>query len=132
MTRPVRILQVLGGMELGGAETWLMHVLRKIDREQFRIDFLVHAAEKCAYDDEVLALGSRLLRCPSPSLSLSYPRACGAKVRMTCSTVTCTTSAASSSRSPDGRGSRRGSRIRTPMPEPTHAKHLVSGNVTAT
>jgi len=75
MTRPVRILQVLGGMELGGAETWLMHVLRKIDREQFRIDFLVHAAEKCAYDDEVLALGSRLLRCPSPSLSLSYPRA---------------------------------------------------------
>ena len=28
MTRPVRILQVLGAMELGGAETWLMHVLR--------------------------------------------------------------------------------------------------------
>lgn len=26
--RPIRILQVVGGMNRGGIETWLMHILR--------------------------------------------------------------------------------------------------------
>ncbi len=39
---PIRILQVVGGMERGGLETWLMHILRNIDRDRFKIDFLVH------------------------------------------------------------------------------------------
>ena len=41
-TSPVRVLHVLGGMNRGGVETWLMHVLRHIDRNRFRMDFLVH------------------------------------------------------------------------------------------
>ncbi|MEG3971429.1 glycosyltransferase [Microcoleus sp. T2B6] len=60
----IRILHVVGGMSQGGIETWLMHVLRHIDRDRFQMDFLVHTTEPCAYDDEVLALGSRIIRCP--------------------------------------------------------------------
>ena len=29
-TRPIRVLQVIGGMNRGGIETWLMHVLRHL------------------------------------------------------------------------------------------------------
>src|SRR4051812_47049779 len=45
---PLRVLQVVGGMTRGGVETWLLNVLRKIDRSQLQMDFLVHATEPCA------------------------------------------------------------------------------------
>lgn len=45
-----RILQVVGGMDMGGVETWLMHVLRNIDRGRYQIDFLVQNKTPCAYD----------------------------------------------------------------------------------
>jgi glycosyltransferase involved in cell wall biosynthesis len=62
--RPLRILHVLGAMNQGGVETWLMHVLRNIDRSRFRIDFLVHSGEPGGYDRAVLDLGSRIIPCP--------------------------------------------------------------------
>lgn len=69
-----RILHVVGGMNRGGAETWLMHVLRHIDRDQFQMDFLVHTEQPCAYDDEIRALGSRIIPCLHPSRPFSYAR----------------------------------------------------------
>ena len=36
---PIRILHAVGGMNRGGVETWLMHVLRRIDRRRFKMDF---------------------------------------------------------------------------------------------
>ena len=56
-THRIRVLHIVGGMTRGGVETWLMHVLRHIDREQMQMDFMVHTAKACAYDDEVRALG---------------------------------------------------------------------------
>jgi len=44
-------------------ETWLMHVLRHIDRDRFHMDFLVHTEKPCPYDDEVRALGSKIIPC---------------------------------------------------------------------
>lgn len=66
-TPSLRILHVVGGMNRGGIETWLMHVLRHIDRDRFQMDFLVHTAEPCPYDDEVRDLGSRIIACPHTS-----------------------------------------------------------------
>lgn len=70
--KPRRILHVVGGMDRGGVETWLMHVLRHIDRRQFHMDFLVHTTCPCAYDDEIRALGSNIIPCPFPSSPLTY------------------------------------------------------------
>ncbi len=72
MSRPVRILHVLGSLDRGGAETWLMHVLRGIDRDRFRLDFLVHRDDPGEYADEARALGSRIIRCPNPHAPLTY------------------------------------------------------------
>ncbi|MDK2801602.1 MAG: hypothetical protein PWQ70_3221 [Clostridiales bacterium] len=30
--KPIRVLHVVGGMNRGGTETWLMHILRNTDR----------------------------------------------------------------------------------------------------
>jgi glycosyltransferase involved in cell wall biosynthesis len=72
--RRIRVLHIVGGMNRGGIETWLMHVLRHIDRERFQMDFMVHTAEPCAYDDEIRTLGSRILPCLSPRRPWSYAK----------------------------------------------------------
>jgi glycosyltransferase involved in cell wall biosynthesis len=72
--RPIRILQIVGGMNRGGVETWLMHVLRHIDRSRYQMDFLVHTEQPCAYDDEIRTLGSRIIPCMHPSRPLAYGR----------------------------------------------------------
>lgn len=55
-----RILHMVHVMDRGGLETWLMHVLRNIDRDRFRMDFLVRAPEAGSYDPEIRTLGSRV------------------------------------------------------------------------
>ncbi|MBE9223916.1 glycosyltransferase family 1 protein [Phormidium sp. LEGE 05292] len=62
--RPIRILHVVGQMVRGGIETWLMHVLRHIDRDRFLMDFLVLTTQPGDYDEEIRALGSRIIPCP--------------------------------------------------------------------
>jgi len=63
---PIRILHVVNGMVRAGCETWLMHILRHINRDRFQIDFLVHTTERCSYDDEIRSLGSKIISCPHP------------------------------------------------------------------
>ncbi len=58
-----RILHVLRCLDYGGAETWLLNVLRHIDRKRFKMDFTVHAARPGAYDEEVRRLGARIIPC---------------------------------------------------------------------
>jgi glycosyltransferase involved in cell wall biosynthesis len=53
-----------------------MHVLRNIDRRQFRMDFLVHTDRRCAYDQEIESLGSKLHVCPSPKHPLYARKFC--------------------------------------------------------
>lgn len=67
-----RILQVVGGLNRGGAETWLVQVLRAIDRHEYPMDFMVHTTNPGAYDHEVRALGGRIIPCPDPSHPLTY------------------------------------------------------------
>ncbi len=70
----IRILQVVGGMNRAGIETWLMRILRKIDRERFAMDFVVHTDKPCAYDEEAKELGSRIIPCLSPKAPWAYSR----------------------------------------------------------
>jgi glycosyltransferase involved in cell wall biosynthesis len=73
-TGRVRILQVLGALNVGGVETWLLDVLRYIDRDHFGIDFLVHTAQPSAYDDDVRALGSTIIAGLHPGRPWLYAR----------------------------------------------------------
>ncbi|MCD6361136.1 MAG: glycosyltransferase [Armatimonadetes bacterium] len=58
----LRILHVVArGMSRGGVESWLMRVLRHINRERFHMDFLVGVDAPCAYDEEIRSLGSEVI-----------------------------------------------------------------------
>jgi glycosyltransferase involved in cell wall biosynthesis len=67
-----RILQGVGVMDGGGVETWLMHVLRNIDRTRFQIDFLTHTDRPGFYDEEVRSLGGRIFYAGDPSRPWRY------------------------------------------------------------
>jgi glycosyltransferase involved in cell wall biosynthesis len=61
-------------MNRGGAETWLMHVLRNIDRDEFKMDFVVHTDQPCAFDEEIRGLGSKIIPCLNRSNPVAYAR----------------------------------------------------------
>jgi glycosyltransferase involved in cell wall biosynthesis len=72
--RPIRILQVVGGMPQHGTETWLMNVLRNIDHTRFQIDFLVFDAKPYPYNQEIQSTGSRIIPCLHPTKPWLFAR----------------------------------------------------------
>jgi glycosyltransferase involved in cell wall biosynthesis len=70
----MRILHIVGKLDRGGAETWLVQVLRHIDPKKFQMDFLVHTTDCGSYDNEVRALGSQIIYCCSQSKPAHYAR----------------------------------------------------------
>lgn len=65
--KPIRVLHIAFTMKARGTETWLMHLLRRIDRTRIHMDFVTTEGQKGFYDDEIKALGSTLYPLPPPS-----------------------------------------------------------------
>lgn len=63
MSKPKKIIHVLGAMNIGGIESWLMNILRVSDRNLYEHDFLVHKPEKAYFDEEIKLLGSHKYIC---------------------------------------------------------------------
>lgn len=72
-----RVLQVIGAMDRGGAETLIMNLYRSIDRSEIQFDFMVHEERICDYDEEIRKLGGRIYRVPRLSgfNTLAYKKA---------------------------------------------------------
>lgn len=68
-------------MNRGGVETWLMHVLRRVDRTEVVLDFLVHRESRGAFDDEIEALGATIWRCPAPHRPIGFAKRLRATLR---------------------------------------------------
>lgn len=67
-----RVLHVVGAMNRGGVETWLMHLLRNMDRSRCAMDFLVHSMEPGEFDEEVRSLGAEIHYSGKPQRVWSY------------------------------------------------------------
>jgi glycosyltransferase involved in cell wall biosynthesis len=70
--RPIRVLHVVGSMNRGGIETWLMHVARHIDRNRFSIDFLVSNRSQSPLEKQIDDLGCKIHVCMAHSQPLRY------------------------------------------------------------
>lgn len=60
----VRIMHFPGVMDDGGVETVVMNWYRRIDHSKFQFDFFVPRSYKGKYDDEIIALGGRIITIP--------------------------------------------------------------------
>lgn len=66
-----RLLCILSNMNAGGAETFLMKIYRKIDREKYQMDFCVTISQKGFYDDEIEGMGGFIYHIHAKTDSLS-------------------------------------------------------------
>lgn len=57
-----RLLCIVSSLNTGGAETFLMKVFRTLDKEKYKMDFVV--CKDGRYDAEVLSLGGRVYTIP--------------------------------------------------------------------
>ena len=60
MDAPIRVLQVVGAMRMGGIENFVMNLYRLADRTKIQFDFLYFTKEKTHFDDEILSMGGRI------------------------------------------------------------------------
>ncbi len=65
MPKAVRVLHVVGAMNQGGVESWLMALLRHANRAEVAMDFMVHTARPAVYDSEITERGGCVIPCPS-------------------------------------------------------------------
>ena len=63
----VRILHIVGIMNMGGLENLIMNIYRKINRNKVQFDFLVTREEEGIFDKEILELGGRIYKIPHMS-----------------------------------------------------------------
>lgn len=57
-----RVLCIVGNMDVGGAETFLMKLYRALDTSKYQMDFCVSGEQEGFYDEEILARGGRIFR----------------------------------------------------------------------
>lgn len=60
-----RVLHVVGGMNIGGTETMLINLYRKVYKN-IAFDFISYYEEEGYYDEEIIKLGGKIIRLNSP------------------------------------------------------------------
>lgn len=68
----INILFISQYLNVGGTETFMMNILRNIDKSKFHIDFLVFSKESSSYSQEAEALGSTIYRLPDRRCGIKY------------------------------------------------------------
>jgi glycosyltransferase EpsF len=69
---PLRILQIYSSLSHGGAETWLMDIMRNTIREELLFDICLTGNVKGPYEDEFKNLGGKIYRCSLSKNLLSF------------------------------------------------------------
>ena len=64
---PIRVLHIAFTMKPRGTETWLMNILRNIDRKKIQMDFVTVDGETGFYDEEIRSLGGTIYPLPTPA-----------------------------------------------------------------
>lgn len=59
------VLQALGGLTCGGAESRVMDITRRLDNTNIEYDFLLHDKGPDFYEEEASSLGARIYRVPA-------------------------------------------------------------------
>ncbi|QDY44832.1 glycosyltransferase family 1 protein [Planococcus glaciei] len=63
--KPIRILQVLASLDIGGAEMMIMNIYRNIDKSKIQFDFVVNdQIQQYAFESEIESMGGRIYRIP--------------------------------------------------------------------
>lgn len=65
-SKKIRVLQVFASLNVGGAESRMMDVYRKIDKTYFSFDFVTLEEGKQFFEDEIESIGGNVFKIASP------------------------------------------------------------------
>ncbi len=68
----INVLAVVHGMKTGGLESYLLNVLRTIDRDRFNVTIVCTGHDTNDFGAELDALGVRVIFCPNPFTQIGY------------------------------------------------------------
>lgn len=63
--KTIRILHVIGSLEIGGSQAMIMNIYRNIDRNQIQFDFIIDVNQGGFFEREVKELGGIIYRVPA-------------------------------------------------------------------
>ncbi len=66
MAQPIRVLQIFGSLNVGGAESRVMDIYRYIDRDRVQFDFLSMQTDKQYFEGEISSFGGKIIKVPPP------------------------------------------------------------------
>ncbi|WP_438467291.1 glycosyltransferase [Streptococcus pluranimalium] len=64
VNKPIRILHMIGSLNIGGSQSLVMNLYRKIDKTKIQFDFIVDQEKELYFKDEIEALGGRIFFIP--------------------------------------------------------------------
>lgn len=62
----MRVLEILGSLHRGGAETMIMNYYRAFDKKQCQMDFIIHAQFDNDYCEEAASMGAKIIMLDRP------------------------------------------------------------------
>ena len=62
----MRVLEIMGSLHRGGAETMIMNYYRAFDKNLCQMDFIIHAEFEDDYRDEARCLGANIILIARP------------------------------------------------------------------
>ena len=60
----IKVLQILGSMNTGGMQSFIMNLYRRIDRTKYSVDFLVNYSNGYGYEQEIKKMGGHIYVVP--------------------------------------------------------------------
>ncbi|MBR2081516.1 MAG: glycosyltransferase family 1 protein [Elusimicrobiaceae bacterium] len=60
----IRILHVIGSLDMGGSQMFVLNVYNNIDRSKIQFDFVVREGKTYLLEDKIHALGGKIYSCP--------------------------------------------------------------------
>ena len=63
--KPIRILHMIGGLDVGGSQAIVMNLYRHIDRSKVQFDFVLDHPKERFFEQEIISLGGKIYNMPS-------------------------------------------------------------------
>lgn len=61
---PIKVLHVLGNVNLGGAESRIMDIYRDLNKEKVQFDFIIHSHQEGYFAEEIRKMGGHIYQWP--------------------------------------------------------------------
>lgn len=65
MEKPIRILHMIGSLNIGGSQTMIVNLYKAIDRTKIQFDFIIDKPGELFYANEIKALGAKIYEFPT-------------------------------------------------------------------